>query len=119
MPLHFNTEVILLHIVQDDEEDTSIFNMGMPLDAAGTEAMFNFGVSPNPGGSAGSTFTTHQQQQAEQELAEKRMSQMQVNDLSAPPQRATLGATDMVSCFMCAMPDCAMMIRVSCLIWLM
>jgi len=84
---------------QDDEEDTSIFNMGIALDAAGTDAMFNFGVNPNPGGTAGSTFTTHQQQQAEQELAEKQMSQLQVNDLS--PQRATMGATDMVS-----LPSC-------------
>ena len=84
---------------QDDEEDTSIFNMGIALDAAGTDAMFNFGVNPNPGGTAGSTFTTHQQQQAEQELAEKQMSQLQVNDLS--PQRPTMGATDMVS-----LPSC-------------
>jgi len=80
---------------QDDEEDTSIFNMGIALDAAGTDAMFNFGLNPTPGATAGSTFTTHQQQQAEQELAEKQMSQLQVNDLS--PQRATMGATDMVS----------------------
>ena len=81
--------------VQDDEEDTSIFNMGIALDAAGTDAVFNFG--PNPGPTAGSTFTTHQQQQAEQELAEKRMSQMQLTDLSAAPQRGTIGASDMVS----------------------
>ena len=74
--------------------------MGIALDAAGTEAMFNFG-NPSTGGGAGSTFTTHQQQQAEQELAEKRMSQMQVTDLSAAPQRATMGATDMVSCCHC------------------
>ena len=65
-----------------DEEETSIFNMGIGLDAAGTDAVFNFGNS-NPAGSTGSTFTTHQQQQAEQEQAEKRLSQMQVNDLSA------------------------------------
>lgn len=82
--------------LQDDEEDTSIFNMGIALDAASSEAVFNFGAAPNPAPSAGSTFTTHQLQQAEQELAEKRMSQMQFTDLS--PQRATLGATDMV-CF--------------------
>ncbi|KAL0027243.1 hypothetical protein WJX77_006497 [Trebouxia sp. C0004] len=80
-------------IYEDDEEDTSIFNMGTALDAAGTDAMFNFGAQPNPGASAGSTFTTHQQQQAEQKLAEKQMSQLQVNDLSS--QRATMGATDM------------------------
>ena len=70
--------------MQDDEEDTSIFNMGIGLDAAGTNAVFNFG-SNNAAGSAGSNFTTHQQQQAEQE-AEKRLSQMQVNDLSAAAQ---------------------------------
>ena len=84
--------------LHDDEEDTSIFNMGIALDAAGSEAIFNFGAGPNPAPSAGSTFTTHQQQQAEQELAEKRMSQMQFTDLS--PQRATLGATDMVCLLM-------------------
>ena len=71
--------------------------MGIALDAAGTEAMFNFGAAANATASAGSTFTTHQQQQAEQELADKRMSQMQVTDLSAFPQRATMGASDMVS----------------------
>lgn len=80
--------------VQDDEEDTSIFNMGIALDAANTDVMFNFGGNSNPAGGPGSTFTTHQQQQAEQELAEKRLSQMQINDLSAAPLRAT---ADMVT----------------------
>ena len=68
--------------------------MGIALDAAGTDAIFNFGGNTTPASSAGSTFTTHQQQQAEQELAEKQLSQMQVNDLSAAPQRIT---ADMVS----------------------
>ena len=80
-------------MVVQDEEDTSIFNMGIALDAAGTEAVFNFGSS-NAAGGAGSTFTTHQQQQAEQEQAEKQLSQMQVNDLSAATQT---GANDLVS----------------------
>ena len=71
-----------------DEEDTSIFNMGIALDAAGTEAVFNFGSS-NAAGGASSTFTTHQQQQADQEQAEKRLSQMQVNDLSTAAQTGT------------------------------
>ncbi|KAL3159205.1 hypothetical protein ABBQ32_011186 [Trebouxia sp. C0010 RCD-2024] len=70
-------------IYEDDEEDTSIFNLGIGLDAAGTDAMFNFGSKT--AGSGGSTFTTHQQQQAEQE-AGKRLSVMQVNDLSAAVQ---------------------------------
>ncbi|KAL3151687.1 hypothetical protein ABBQ38_012671 [Trebouxia sp. C0009 RCD-2024] len=71
-------------IYEDDEEDTSIFNLGIGLDAAGTDAVFNFG-SNTAAGSGGSTFTTHQQQQAEQE-AEKHLSKMQVNDLSAAAQ---------------------------------
>lgn len=75
-------------VLFQDEEDTSIFNMGIALDAAGTEAVFNFGSS-NAAGGAGSTFTTHQQQQAEQEQAEKRLSQMQVNDLSTATQTGT------------------------------
>lgn len=78
-------------MMQDDEEDTSIFNLGIGLDAAGTDAMFNFGSKT--AGSGGSTFTTHQQQQAEQE-AGKRLSVMQVNDLSAAVQTSP---TDMVS----------------------
>lgn len=75
-------------MVVQDEEDTSIFNLGIALDAAGTEAVLNFG-SNNAAGGAGSTFTTHQQQQAEQEQAEKQLSQMQVNDLSAATQTGT------------------------------
>ena len=71
-----------------DEEDTSIFNMGIALDAAGTEAVFNFGSS-NAASGPGSTFTAHQQQQAEQEQAEKRLSRMQVNDLGAATQTGT------------------------------
>ena len=55
------------------------------MDAAGTNAVFNFG-SNNAAGSAGSNFTTHQQQQQAEQEAEKRLSQMQVNDLSAAAQ---------------------------------
>lgn len=79
-------------VLQDDEEDTSIFNLGMALDAAGTDAVFSFGGN-NAAGSTNSNFTTHQQQQAEQE-AEKRLSQMQFNDLSAAAQTSP---TDMVT----------------------
>lgn len=96
--------------MQDDEEDTSIFNLGIGLDAAGTDAVFNFG-SNTAAGSGGSTFTTHQQQQAEQE-AEKHLSKMQVNDLSAAAQTSP---TDMVSLFSCSISTvlyCTFWVRV-------
>lgn len=85
---------------ENEEEETSIFNMGMPLDAAGTDAMFDFNGTGtlNPGG-AGSTFTTHQQAQAEQEMAEKRMSQMQITSSPVRSQRTTRDTSDMVCSF--------------------
>ena len=81
---------------EEEEEDTSIFNMGMPLDATGTEAMFDFGVSNGTSSATGSTFTTHQQQQAEQEMVDKRMSQMQITSTPARSQRTTRDTSDMV-----------------------
>lgn len=81
---------------ENEEEDTSIFNMGMPLDAAGTDAIFDFGASKGISSAAGSTFTTHQQQQEEQDLVEKRMSEMQISSIPARSQRTTRDTSDMV-----------------------
>lgn len=103
---------------ENEEEETSIFNMGMPLDAAGTDAMFDFGVSNgtgtlNPSG-AGSTFTTHQQAQAEQEMVEKRMSQMQIASSPVRSQRTTRDTSDMVSSF-CPIPTVTLADLADCL----